>query len=211
LEEYAKEIKVIIADLKKYLAKLDEYAEKPMSGQDYYDIHQYNVVEAEYKRLASLKEQLDPLDREELERYFLAISQCSQPFSTFHVEADNHKKVDPKKFIHAVDILKKTVHKTIQYLAGSIQQAPKKDDRTCTLEQFMTDYCEIPTGSNGNYFESKRNLIYSRNREKLLRLPKMANKKWVSGQAKIFNKTDLLQKWPKYCIAIPTLPPLKNK
>lgn len=82
--------------------------------------------------------------------------------------------------------------------------------RTCTLDRFMTTHCDIPTGSDSNYFESKRNLIYSRGREELIILPKLVNDKWVSGQPKLFYEADLLHNWPKYCKKIASLPSLKK-
>lgn len=94
-------------------------------------------------------------------------------------------------------------------IKSKTDQPQKK--RTCTLEIFMTTHCEIPVGSDENYFESKRNLIYRQGRVRGgIKLPKLV-KKWKSGQPKLFYETDLLQSWPKFCIAIPSLPHLKNK
>lgn len=108
MEKHSKEIKVIIADLKKYLAKLDKYTTKPLSGQNYHEIHQYNVGGVEYERFASLMEQLNPLDRDELNKYFCAISECSHPFASYHVAAENHEQINSMEFTCQVDLLKKT-------------------------------------------------------------------------------------------------------
>jgi len=82
-------------------------------------------------------------------------------------------------------------------------------ERTCTIDQFIKDHCEVSVKNDGNYYTSKRTLLNRRNKEKKIKLPKPAIK-WVSGQSKIYKESDLLKLWPDYCKIIPTLPTLKK-
>ena len=128
MENHPAEIKVIIADLQKYLSKLDEYGNKPLHELDYYDIHRYNVIEDEYIRRDTLMEKLCPSDREELENCFLSISRCSHPFSSLHVAANDHRPPDQQDLTQLVEWLRKEICKTIQVLTGPSKQASPQEE-----------------------------------------------------------------------------------
>ena len=120
--DHQNEVRAVIADLESYLAKIDDYAIKPLSDLDCEIIHQYNVKEEEYIRLDTLMERLCPSEREGLENCFMAISRCSHPFSSLHVAANDHRPVDQQELTQLVEWLRQEINKSIRFLAGAINE-----------------------------------------------------------------------------------------
>lgn len=92
-------------------------------------------------------------------------------------------------------------------LTGEKPTDTEQDKKAVTLLQFMQRYCEeqkLPL------LKCRRKSLNDAHNREAIKLPELA-RRWKSGQSKYYKASDLIEKWPSYCDALPNLPFLKQE